>query len=156
MSGRAAARYEDDAYTWSREQAAALRRAAASRTNLPEPVDFLNVAEEIESLGISQLNELYSRYRVLLMHLLKWQFQPERRSASWRKTIRTQRDLIGRLLRQSPGLRPKRQAELADAYAGAREDAADETDLAVERFPRACPYGLDEVESGSFWPGADG
>lgn len=152
MPVRAATRYEDDVYSWSREQAAALRRAAASRINLPEPVDFVNIAEEIESLGISQLNELYSRYRVLLMHLLKWQFQPEKRSPSWRKTIRTQRDLIARLLRQSPGLKSKRHAECTDAYAGAREDAADETGLPPERFPADCPYVPDEIESASFWP----
>ena len=152
MPARAATRYEDDVYTWSHEQAAALRRAASSRVNLPEPVDFANVAEEIESLGISQLNELYSRYRVLLMHLLKWQFQPEKRSPSWRKTIRTQRDLIARLLRNSPGLKPKRQAELADAYSGAREDAADETGLLVELFPAKCPIQWDKVEDAAFWP----
>jgi hypothetical protein len=120
--------------------------------NLPEPVDLLNVAEEIESLGISQLNELYWHYRVLLMHLLEWQFQPDRRSPSWRKTIRTQRDLIARLLRNSPGLKPKRGAELADAYAGAREDAADDTGLPVERFPTACPYAPGRAEDPAFWP----
>jgi hypothetical protein len=152
MPARAATRYEDDVYKWTREQAAALCRAATSRVNLPEPVDFMNVAEEIESLGISQLNELYWHYRVLLMHLLKWQLQPAKRSPSWRKTIRTQRDLIARLLRNSPGLKPKRQAELIEAYTGAREDAADETGLPVVRFPPTCPYSLDEAEAAAFWP----
>lgn len=145
-------RYEDDVYSWSLEQAAALRRAARSRINLPTPVDFLNVAEEIESLGISQLRELYSRYRVLLAHLLKWQRQPEQRSGSWRATIRLQRDEIEKLLRTSPGLKPKRAVELAEAYAPARLDAADETGLGEAEFPEACPWTLEQVEDSRFWP----
>src|SRR5262249_11743308 len=115
MRNRSEARYEDDVYTWSRQQAAALRRAAASRANLPSPIDFANVAEEIESLGISQLREFYSRYRVLLVHLLKWQYQPETRTPRWRVTIRNQRDELARLLRISPGMKPKRRTALLDA-----------------------------------------
>jgi transposase len=147
MSARTAVRYEEDFYTWSQEQAAALRRAAAVRVNLPDAIDFVNVAEEIESLGASQLRELYSRYRVLLLHLLKWQYQPERRSRSWQSTIATQRDELARLLEMSPGLKPKRKAELARAYKGARTAAAIETGLPVERFPELCPYTLEEVEN---------
>lgn len=147
------AAYEDDFYTWTRRQAAALRQAASSRINLPEPLDFENLAEEIESLGASQLRELYSHYAVLAAHLLKWQHQPEKRTPSWRSTIRTQRREIERLLRQSPGLKPKRKVELADAYRRAREDAADETDMAIQRFPEACPYSVAELESDDFWPG---
>jgi hypothetical protein len=153
MPTRTATRYEDDVYTWTVEQAAALRRAAASGVNLPEPIDLLNVAEEIESLGASQFRELYSRYRVLLMHLLKWQYEHERRSPSWRITIRNQRDEIKELLAQSPGLKPKRRGQLRKAYRGARADAADETGLPEATFPDSCPYTLDEVESGAFWPG---
>jgi hypothetical protein len=153
MPTRPAARYEDDFYSWTLEQAAALRRAAASRINLPEPVDFANLAEEVESLGASELRELYARYVVLLMHLLKWQHQRERRSPGWRATIRTQRHELAKLLKVSPGLRPKRTAELAEAYERAREDAADETGLPQERFPGMCPYTLEEVESPAFWPG---
>jgi hypothetical protein len=153
MPTRAATRYEDDVYTWALEQAAALRRAARSRASLPEPIDFLNVAEEIESLGVSQLRELRSRYRVLLTHLLKWQHQPEIQSPSWRTTIRNQREDIAELLEISRGLKPKRRAQLAKAYKRARTDAADETGLPEATFPATCPWTLDEVESAAFWPG---
>jgi hypothetical protein len=153
MPTRAATRYEDDVYTWCLEQAAALRRAARSRVSLPEPIDFENVAEEIESLGLSQLRELYSRYRVLLMHLLKWQYQSRKQTRSWRSTIITQRDELARLLEQNPGLKPKRKAELARAYRDARKAAAAETGLRLGGFPEACPYTLDEVEGEAFWPG---
>jgi hypothetical protein len=153
MSTRTTVRYEDDFYTWSQEQAAALRRAAAARVNLPDAIDFENLAEEVESLGMEQVRELWRRYRVLLLHLLKWQYRPGERAPDWRVTIRTQRDELARLLEISPGLKPKRRAELAEAYAAAREDAADETELPLERFPEQCPYRLEEVESGTFWPG---
>lgn len=145
--------YDTDFYSWTQDQAAKLRRAAASRVNLPEPVDFLNIAEEIESLGASQLRELYSRYVVLLAHLLKWEHQPERRGGSWRATIRTQRRELEDLLTLSPGLKPRRRARLAKAYTAAREAAADETGLPIERFPEACPYTLQQVEDPGFWPG---
>ena len=147
MTTRTAVRYEDDVYTWSLQQAAALRRAARSRVNLPDPLDFANLAEEIESLGISQQRELYSRYLVLLVHLLKWEHQPLQRGASWRATIRTQRNELEKLLRLSPGLKPKRRAELQDAYRRARDDAADETGLPPDTFPDKCPWTPDQVES---------
>lgn len=152
MPVRSAA-YEDDFYTWTRRQAAALRQAASSRINLPEPLDFENLAEEIESLGVSQLRELYSRYTVLLHHLLKWQYQPDHRSPSWNITISTQRNELVRLLRLSPGLKPKRRGVLTEVYADARKLAAIETKLPLERLPLTCPYALDQVESDDFWPG---
>jgi hypothetical protein len=153
MPTRTAVRYEDDVYSWSLEQAAALRRAARARASLPEPIDFENVAEEIESLGVSQLRELYSRYRVLLVHLLKWQHEPARQGPSWRITIRNQRDEIAELLAQSPGLEPKRRGQLAKAYKGARADAADATGLDPATFPESCPWTPEQVESAAFWPG---
>lgn len=152
MATRAATRYEDDVYTWSLEQAAALRRAAARRVSLPEPLDFANIAEEIESLGASQLRELYSRYDVLLTHLLKWHHQPERRTPSWRTTIRTQRTELSRLLKLSPGLKSKRAAALAESYTAARENAADETGLPLTTFPERCPFTVEEVERSTWWP----
>jgi hypothetical protein len=119
---------------------------------LPEPIDLENVAQEIESLGASQLRELYSRYRVLPIHRRKRKHQRGKQSPGWRATIRTQRREIADLLAQSPGLEPKRQARPRDACGAAREDAAAETGLPQESLPEACPWTLDEVESGAFWP----
>jgi hypothetical protein len=152
MQPRASRRYEQDFYGWTQDQAAKLRRAADSRVNLSDPIDLANLAEEIESLGASQLRELYSRYLMLLVHLLKWQHQPVKRTPSWRGTINTQRREIADLLSISPGLKPRRRARLAKAYQAAREDAAEETGLPVERFPEACPYALGQVESRTWWP----
>lgn len=144
--------HDEDFYGWTQDQAAKLRRAAASRVNLPEPVDFEKLAEEIESLGVSQLRELYSRYIVLLIHLLKWQYQPDKRTASWRSTINTQRREIADILSLSPGLKPKRPGRLAKAFEAAREDAAEETGLPLAHFPEICPYSIEQIEDRAWWP----
>lgn len=146
--------YDTDFYGWCLDQAAALRRASEARLNLAEPLDLANLAEEIESLGRSQERELGSRYKVLLMHLLKWRHQQEGRSVSWRATIRNQRWELARLLRQNPSLRRLRADEVADAYPPCREDAADETGLPVETFPATCPFTLEQIHDMDFWPEA--
>jgi hypothetical protein len=145
---------DDDPYSWSMEQAAVLRRGAELRLKAPDGIDWRGIAEEIELVGTSLERELYSRYRVLLVHLLKWRHQPGHRGGSWRSSIREQRDEIARLLKKNPGMRPKREAEFIDAYAKARERAADETGLPLAVFPAECPFTLDQVEDDAFWPEA--
>ena len=147
---RAATTYADDVFTWAHEQAAALRRLAADSFNLPEPVDLLNIAEEIESLGISQMRELISRYELVLVHLLKWRWQPSKRSRSWSASLMTQRCELERPLRLAPGLRPHRQEALLDAYRTARRKAAMQTRLPPQTFPEICPFTVEEVESEDF------
>jgi ribosomal protein L29 len=146
--------YEEDFYSWTQAQAAVLRRAAELRLNAPGDADWEHLAEEIEDMGISLERELYSRYRVLLLHLLKWRYQPAMRSSGWEGSIRVQRHEIARLLRKNPGLKPKRPGELEDAYEAARLAAAPETGLAGDIFPTMCPFTLEEVEHADFWPEA--
>ena len=148
---RAATTYAEDVFTWAHEQAAALRRLAADSFNLPEPVDLLNIAEEIESLGSSQWRELGSRYTVLVAHLLKWRHQPDKRSRSWGATIDTQRRELSTLLRFSPDLKPKRAEELRLAYPHARREAARQTRLPLTTFPETCPFTVNQVEDEEFW-----
>jgi hypothetical protein len=144
--------HESDFYSWSLEQAAALRRAAELRLNAPVALDWENLAEEVESMGIEQANRLRSSYKVLLMHLLKWRFQPTRRSRSWRRTILRERGEIEDHLEDNPGL-VRRQAELFEqAYRRARRDAARETGLPIETFPPTCPWSLQQVMDDAFWP----
>lgn len=144
--------YDRDFYRWCLEQAEALRALAAQRPNLPLPLDLDNLAEEIESLGKSQARELFSRYVVILVHLLKWRHQPQRRSRSWRSTIATQRVELADLLATSPSLRRRRAAEIARAYAAARKLAAIETGLPLDTFPETCPFTPDQVEDPELWP----
>jgi hypothetical protein len=138
--------YEKDGYTWAMQQADALRRRSANE------IDWENVAEEIESVGKSQSSKLYSRYVVLLTHLLKWVFQPERRSRSWEASIRVQRLDIARLIDANPGLQPKRDEIFGAAYSTARFAATGETDLPAETFPETNPFTLAEAMDETFWP----
>src|SRR5437016_14045977 len=90
---RNAAAYEEDFFAWTEEQARLLRAGELAE------IDALNLAEEVESMGRRDRQELESRLTVLLAHLLKWQVQPDRRSTNWSGTIREQRRQIGRKLR---------------------------------------------------------
>ena len=138
--------YEDDLRSWSLEQAALLR---ARRT---EGLDWDHLAEELESMAGSDERELESRLCVILLHLLKWQIQPELRGASWRKTLRTQRREIRKLLKQSPSLRRQVPGLVLEAYPDAVKDAVDETGLPIDRFPRESPYAADDVLAESYLP----
>jgi hypothetical protein len=104
--------YESDTYGWALQQAEALRAAARLKLNTPLALDWENLAEEIEDLGKSRARELSSRYYRLLAHLLKWEFQPDKRTSSWRGTVTEQRIEIDDLLDESPSLKPQREDRL--------------------------------------------
>jgi Domain of unknown function DUF29 len=141
------ARYEDDLYTWSTEQAALLRAGRVSE------VDARNIAEELDDVGNEQYDKLESALRVILLHLLKWDHQPAHRSRSWRLTIWVQRKHVHKVLRKNPGLKPLVGEAIADAYDVARIEAAGETDLDEDTFPLTCPYSYDEImERPISWP----
>ncbi len=91
--------YQKDYYGWLQENAQLIRERKFSE------VDADNLIEELESMGKSEKRELSSRLTVLLMHLMKWQYQAVRRSTSWRNTIAVQRIDIQDLLEDSPSLR---------------------------------------------------
>ena len=139
--------YEQDINAWAMEQARLLR---AGRFEL---LDIEHIAGEIEDVGKSEQRELASRMVVLLAHLLKWAFQPERRGASWQKTITAQRKDIRYALDESPSLVPKlEEARWLDmVWARAIAQAVNETGL--DCFPETCPWTIqDEVLSESWLP----
>lgn len=138
------ASYERDFYSWTVHQAAALRAGRLSA------LDSQNLAEEIEDLGRETFNKLSSIYRVILVHMLKWDHQPERRSRSWVGSIETQRLVMADLLGDNPSLKSRRQEAIGRAYRQARIRAAVETRRDKTAFPEACPYSLDEVMNRSF------
>lgn len=138
--------YEQDFTTWTERQAAMLRQRRF------ELVDVANVAEEIESLGKSQLAALRSSYKLIAMHLLKLTRQPAKATAGWENTINRERGKVADLIEDNPGLKPKRAALLAKAYASARSDAAFETRIEIRRFPEASPFTLEQIEDRDFWP----
>jgi Domain of unknown function DUF29 len=136
--------YESDLYEWTKEQADALRRRA------PNALDWDNLAEEIEALGTSQRGEIRSRLKVLLVHLLKWKYQPEWRRGSWRGSIREAGDQIDDVLDDNPSLRTYPADCLPKAYARARLKTLDQTGLLS--LPEACPCTIDEILDGDFLP----
>ncbi|MGI8934187.1 MAG: DUF29 domain-containing protein [Phormidesmis sp.] len=140
--------YETDFYAWTQEQAELIALGRWSRLDAP------NLVEEIESLGSKERPELRNRLGILLGHLLKWQFQPERRSNSWRGTIREQRKQINLLLKDSPSLKPYLQEALPDAYELGTALAMKETQLAEETFSENCPYSLADILETNFFPTA--
>ena len=136
---RASALYGEDFVRWTEDQAAALRAGDL------DALDLENLAEEIESLGENNRRELRSRISVLVMHLLKWRHQADRRTGSWDSTIRTQRSEIEQLLEQSPSLRREIGPALGRMYRTARRNAAAETGLPLADFPETCPFNPDQV-----------
>lgn len=137
--------YEQDFYMWIETTAQQLKEGKF------DEVDLTNLIEEIESMGRSEKRELKSRLIVLLMHLLKWQYQPEKRSESWRSTISEQRICIEGLLEDSPSLKPLISEVFDDCYQKARLKAADETGIKLNFFPKESPFSLEETLQVSFF-----
>ena len=141
------ATYETDFYQWTQQQAALLRQGEFNRVDL----DLANIAEEIESMGRGQTHSLGSYLQNVLMHLLKWRYQPERRGNSWRLSILNGRHQINRLVKDSPSLKPKVAAFIADEYQQAQKIAALETGLPLTTFPEECPFTVEQI-TGDYWP----
>lgn len=138
--------YEDDVYGWSQRQAELLRAGHY------DDVDMENVAEEIDSLGKSQVSSLESCYRLIAAHLLKFLFQPERSSRSWQVTVVRERLNAQSCLDASPSLKPRRAALFDKAYRQARKLASAETGLPSKTFPTDPPFTLDELSSEDYAP----
>ncbi len=136
--------YDEDFAVWTAETARLLR---AGRF---DEVDIEHVAEEIEDMGKRDKRELYSRLTVLIADLLKWKWQPERKTRSWRSTIVTQRAELRRLFEQSPSLQAIVHDAVDDVYSDALDRATAETGLPGRTFPRKCPFTPDEILDLSF------
>lgn len=141
------ATYETDFYLWTQQQADLLRQGQFNRVDL----DLVNIAEELESMGRSGQRAVESYLRNILLHLLKWQYQPERRGNSWRLSIRDGRHQVAKRLRESPSLKPQVSTMIADEYPLVREYAANETGLPLATFPDQCPFTAEQV-TGDYWP----
>lgn len=108
-------------------------------------LDWENLIEEIESLGKSEKTALQSNLRILLMHLLKWQYQPERRSNSWSYTITEHNIRINKAFKDSPSLERYFAEIFDDCYQDARKLATKETGLDINLFPANCPFSQEDV-----------
>ncbi len=131
--------YDADFYKWANTQANLLRSGRF------DDADISNIAEEIESMGKSEKRELISRLKILLMHLLKWEYQPALQSKSWQSTIKEQRLEIINHLEDNPSLRSQVDEIIPKAYDLAKIKAARETGLTEAQFSESCPYSFDEA-----------
>jgi hypothetical protein len=136
--------YDQDFYTWAEEQAEAL---AHRRVEL---LDWEHLAQELVFMGISEKNEIKSGLVVLLTHLLKWQYQPNRRSINWFTSVANQRDDLQDLLSENPGLQRFVPDLMTKAYRNAQRQAAAETGLGIKTFPEDFPYEVDQVLDSTF------
>ena len=138
--------HDADFYAWSLEQAALLREGCVAEA------DLAAIAEEIESMGKAEKREFVGCLTVLMLHLLKWRYQPSGRGNSWKLSIADARDEIADLLEDSPSLKTNLDSAMASAYRDARRKAAIETDMGEEAFPPQCPWSFAEAMDGGFWP----
>jgi hypothetical protein len=138
--------YDEDFFEWTRRNAKLLRAGQFKQA------DVEHIAEEIEDMGNRDLRALDSRIEVLIAHLLKWQRQPEKRSASWLNTVSVQRASVARLLKRYPSLRRKIEPELAGNYEFAVRRAAIDTGLPKNHFPAECPFTVEQILDPEFLP----
>lgn len=146
MKSGMSTRYETDVVAWASEQAKLIR---AGRFDL---LDLEHIAEEIEDVGRSEQRELANRMAVLLAHLLKWQYQPERRGVSWTRTIKEQRKRVLHRLEETPSLSGKIHdlKWWSDTWGDAVAKAIGETEIGT--FPEECPWAVAEVLDPEFFP----
>ncbi len=136
--------YEQDFYLWIETTAQQLKAG-----NFIE-IDLENLIEEIESMGRSEKRTLESNLVVLLMHLLKYKYQPEKRTNNWKATIREHRRRLTRSFKDSPSLKTYFQEVFAECYQEARQQASIETGLDLDIFPMESPFNTDECLNQDF------
>lgn len=141
--------YDQDFYAWTQEQAALLREGKW------HALDCEHLIEEIEDLGRSARKELRSYLEGLVLHLLKWRYQPDYRGRSWRDSIEENRARIPDCLAESPSLRPQLPKLLQECYPHAQRKAARQTRLPLATFPETCPWTVEQILDDDFWPEGD-
>lgn len=138
--------YATDFDAWTR------RTAQLLRDRRWQDLDADRLAEEIDDLGKSEKRSISSQLTRLLLHVLKWQHQPQRRSDSWLDSISDARLQILLAIEDSPGLRHYPETQLATAYQRARRGAARQTGLPPSKFPTLCPHRPEQLMTEDWLP----
>lgn len=140
--------YDQDLYAWTQATTALVQAGKWHE------IDPGRLTEELSDLGSNITHAVHSHLYQLLRHLLKWQYQPQRRadSHSWQDSIEEPRDQIVRHLERSPSLRPQVPTVLAQEYPKARRRASRDTHLPLSTFPEVCPWTAAQVLDENFWP----
>lgn len=131
------------------------RQVQLLRSRQFEQLDLQHLTDEIADMGAQLKRELHRRLELLLMHLLKYRYQPERISGSWRGTIREQRRRIQLLLKDAPSLATVLDQILAESYHVARNKAADETGLSLDTYPACNPFSREQLLDPDYLPPSD-
>ena len=140
----AAKLYDTDFYAWTLEQSNLLKSGKW------QELDIENLVEEIESLGKQQRQELRNRLGILIGHLLKWQYQPDNRSKSWKANIIEQRDKSSESLKENPSLKPYLPEVIASAFVSSLALVVRETPLNYEDLPAECPFTIEQILDPTF------
>jgi acyl carrier protein phosphodiesterase len=138
--------YDQDYWQWTQEQIQSLQKGHWAA------LDIDNLVEELETLGRSEQREIGSYLQVLIMHLLKCEYQPEKRTSSWNQTLNHCRNKVQDDLEDTPSLQRflVDQEWLEKYYRRARRDAAEETNKAHNIFPEHCPYIIEQILDSEF------
>ena len=132
-------KHDDDFHAWTQEQVGLLRM------NILSGLDTVQVADELEAIGMDEKHAITRQLQRLLHHLLKWQYQPTHRTRSWQVSIAQARDRISDVIERSHSLEPYPAQRLALAYRRARRDAITVTGLPASIFPEHCPWPIDNI-----------
>lgn len=139
MGATAKTLYDTDFVEWS------ARTAQCVRAGRFDEVDLEHLAEEIESLGKRDRWAVHSQLLRLLLHQMKRRIQPERESASWRRSIISSQDRITLRVKDSPSLKQFLEEELPGIYTRAVRGALLETGVRTVNLPERCPFTVDRL-----------
>lgn len=138
--------YDKDFFAWTQQQAKLIKDKAFNK------LDIVHLFEEVEDMGNRHSDELEIRLEVLLMHLLKWKYQPQLQSNSWKYTIKEQRKRVALRLKKMPSLKNKLPELFLEAYDLSRGDAVMETGMNESEFPEHCEWNIEQVLNDEFFP----
>ena len=153
MSASPVRLYDRDFVRWTETQAAELRRAAETGTNLP--LDWTHLAEEVESLGSRERREIASRIEQILVHLLKLRHSPANDPRrGWEETVDRERSEIAEILSDSPSLHQETGPAVTRRWPAARRRAARALAEEVDEgtLPRDCPFTVEQIMDADWWP----
>ena len=140
--------YEQDYYLWLKNTAKLIQQGKFSE------IDAVNLVDEIEDMGKSEKRSVESNLVILLLYLLKYQYQPSKQSNSWKASIREHRRRLKKTFRDSPSLKQYFEQVFTECYQDAREQASDETGLPLDTFPPESPFTPTETLNPEYLPEA--
>ncbi|MFN6153671.1 MAG: DUF29 domain-containing protein [Dolichospermum sp.] len=138
--------YETDFNLWIEQTVNQLKNGQI------QDLDIENLIEEVQSMGSNDKREIKSRLIVLIMHLLKYKYQPKKKTKSWTSTIITQRNELELVLENSPSLNPFLKENISECYQKARKNADRETKLPLTTFPLECPFTSEQIIDSDYFP----